>query len=148
MKKLNRFLITAFILIFYFSGQVAQAQVVDPTIKQYEKNKIQIFTMEERDNLYDWFEKRIDEMHLSDKLKEEYYSIILYYNVKMSRLDDKDKNYTKNEVLKKLDEYIARQDAEVKEILTKEQYKLHKENYDRLLMSIRKRIEETDKIKE
>lgn len=136
------------IALFYLSVQTAKAQVIDQKIKKYEKNKIQIFTVEERDNLYDWLEKRIDDMHLPEKVKEEYYSIILYYNVKMSRLDDKDKNYTKKEILKKLDEYIARQDAEVREILTEEQYKMHQKNYDRLLLSIRKRIVETPKIKE
>ena len=148
MKPLNRIFTAALISLLYFTGQSAQAQAVDAQIQIYEKNKIQIFTVEERGNLYDWFEKRIDDMHLSDKVKEEYYSIILYYNVKMSRLDDKDKNYSKKQILKKLDKYIARQDAEVKEILTDEEYKMHQENYDRMLKSIKKRIEETEKIKE
>jgi hypothetical protein len=148
MTNRNRYFVMVLIALFYFSGQKAQAQVVDQTISNYEKNKIQIFTVEERGNLYDWFESRIDKMHLPEKIKEEYYSIILYYNVKMSRLDDKDKKYTKKQVLKRMDKYIARQNAEVKEILTPEQYKMHLENYDRLLKSVRRRIEETDKIKE
>jgi len=62
--------------------------------------------------------------------------------------DDKDKNYSKKQILKKLDNYIVLQDAEVKEIPTDEVYKMHQENYDRMLKSIKKGIEETKKIKE
>ncbi len=138
---------SVFFILIFLSSQKISSQVLDAQTQKYESNKIQIFSPEERDNLYNWFEHRLDQMQLSEKIKEEYYSIILYYNVKMSRLDDKDKNLSKKQILRKLNKLMAKQDAEVQEILTSEQFKMHRDNYDRILQSIKKRIRETGKIR-
>ena len=138
----NLFIVLA---LFLFTGMnsVIKAQVTDPVLNEYEKNKVQIFSVKERDNLYNWFEERMKQMDMTPDERDEYYSIILYYAVKMGRLDDKDKYVSKEYLEKKIDRLVKKQNKELKEILSEENYKIHLKNYGKLLESIKKRVEET-----
>lgn len=138
---------TSLILFFGFcflTFQSTGAQILNQKMKEYEKNKIQIFTVNERDNLLSWFDEGVVSMNWTEDKKDEYYSILLYYFVKMARLDDKDKGNSKEEVIIKMDEILIKQDMEIKEVLTKEEYEKHQKNYKTLLTTIRTRISETD----
>lgn len=126
-------------------GYKASAQVMTYKTNELEDNKVQIFTDEERNNLYNWFDRRFDKMDLPKDKQEEYYSIIVYYFVKMSRLDDKDKGRTKKEVERDMKKLLKKQDKEIRELLTDEEYKLHRKYYDRLIKTIKTRLDETDK---
>lgn len=135
--KTKYYLFTCFFLISLLS---VNAQ--NPTLKEQkrEENKIQIFTSEERDNLQIWFYEKVNEMGLTETKREEYYSVILYYSVKMNRLDDKDIGYTKVEVEQKLEELLKKQDVEIKKLLSKDKYEMHIENYGELMRSVRNRM--------
>jgi hypothetical protein len=133
-----------FLLFFLISFLGVNAQVLTQKQMEYEKNKVQIFTEKERDNVQLWHQKRLELMNLSDDTEEKYNNTLVFYLVKMARLDDKDMGNSKEEVLQKLDELLIRQDEEIKEILSEDEYKTHLDNYGKILKSIRTRIEETD----
>jgi hypothetical protein len=102
---------------------------------------VQIFTSEEQANLQMWFYEKVDEMNLTEKVREEYYSIILYYAVKMNRLDDKDVGNTEEEVEEKLAILFEKQKAEVKILLPEKLYKMHVENFSELLGFVKNKKE-------
>ena len=104
-----------------------------------EDNKVQIFTYEEKANLQNWFQKEIQQMNLSQEQEASYSSIITYYVAKIARLDDKDQDYSKEEFKAKLNEFLGKQDADLKEILSDEQFAIHKEIYGEFLRSAYKR---------
>ena len=104
-----------------------------------EENKVQIFTYEEKANLQNWFQKEIQQMKLSQEQEASYSSIITYYVAKIARLDDKDQDYSKEEFKAKLNEFLGKQDADLKEILSDDQFAIHKEIYGEFLRSAYKR---------
>ena len=136
-------LVTLSFAFFLVANVSMEAQTLTVKQKEYEKNKVQIFTVNERNNLLNWFTERAKSMDLSEAKEDEYTGILIFYFVKMGRLDDKDQGNSKEEILQKMDELTKKQNAEVKEILTKEQYKVHVENFDKLIQSIKNRISET-----
>ena len=142
MKNIQ--LITLSFAFFLVANISLKAQTLTPQQQEYEKNKVQIFTMNERDNLLNWFTERAKTMHLSEAKEDEYTGILIFYFVKMSRLDDKDQGNSKEEILQKMDNLLVKQDAEVKKLLTKDQYKIHQENFGVLITNIKKRIAEID----
>ncbi len=133
-----------FISFFLFSFVHIIAQNLTQKQLEYEKNKVQIFTVKERDNLQIWFNEKVKLMNLSEAKEEEYSNIVIFYLVKMGRLDDKDIGNSKEEVLQKLDELLIKQDQEIKASLSEEEYEIHLKNYSKMLKSIRNRISETD----
>ena len=104
-----------------------------------KNNKVQIFTAEEKDNLQMWFHKEIKKMNLTELEQEEYIHILNYYIYKIGRLDDKDQFESMEYFKVRLNEYLAKQDAELIEILNQEQFQIHKEIYNRFLNSAYKR---------
>ncbi len=135
-----------FLFISFFLASFLNSNAQSLTQKQleYEKNKVQIFTVKERDNLQIWFNEKVKLMNLSEAKEEEYNNILIFYLVKMGRLDDKDMGNSKEEILQKLDELLLKQEGEIKAILSKEEYEIHLKNYSKMLKSIRNRISETD----
>ena len=104
-----------------------------------EDQKVQIFTYEEKANLQTWFNKELKRMQLSQEQESQYSSVITYYIAKISRLDDKDQDYSKDEFRAKLEDYLSKQDDDLKDILTAEQFAIHKEIYGEFLRSAYKR---------
>ena len=131
-------------IFFLITIVSANAQTLTPEQQEYENNKVQIFTVNERNNLLNWFTDRAELMNLSESKEDEYTNILLFYFVKMARLDDKDQGNSKEEILQKLDILQKKQDVKIKAILSDEQYKIHQTNYGELIKSIKVRIEETD----
>ena len=128
----TRILITALLLGIAFTG----------FSQEYSKKdrKVTIFTSEEKDNLQMWFNKEVDErMNLTPEEKDEYNSILTYYIVKMGRLDDKDKDFTKEELKIEVEKLLAKQDAELKLALSARQYAVHQEIYGELMSAAYKR---------
>ncbi len=104
-----------------------------------EERKVQIFTYEEKANLQNWFNEEVKRMDLSEEAEAQYNSIIVYYIAKISRLDDKDQEFTKEEFKAELNKYLAKQDTELQEVLTPEQFAIHKEIYGEFIRSASKR---------
>ncbi len=101
-----------------------------------EKNKVDIFNSEERDNLQAWFYEQTKAMGLSQAKMDEYYSIILYYVVKMKRLDDKDVGYSDDEIQLKFKDLLDKQNKEVRKLLNDDQYKSYIESFKTIIKSI------------
>ena len=141
--KITRLILLSF-SFFFISMISAKAQTLTPQQQEYEKNKVQIFTVNERDNLFNWFGERAKLMNLSEEKEDEYTGVLLFYFVKMGRLDDKDKGNSKEEIIQKMDKLLKKQDTEIREVLTNEEYEIHHKNYDKLVNSIKTRIAETD----
>ncbi len=104
-----------------------------------EDVKVQIFTHEERDNLQLWYHDQVKRMDLSEEKDSQYMSILTYYIAKITRLDDKDQDFSKEEFRAKLHEYLDKQDMDLREILTEEQFSIHKEIYGEFLRSAYRR---------
>jgi len=102
-------------------------------------DRVEIFTPEEKDNLQMWFHDEIKKMDLTYHQQEEYIHVLVYYIYKVGRLDDKDQWESKEYFKKRLNEYLIKQDTELQEILSKEQFEIHKEIYGRFLNSAYKR---------
>ena len=82
--------------------------------------------------------------NVTKETEEEYVNTLLAYIAKMARLVDKDKDYSKEEILGEIDKLIKRQNKAIKKILSKEEYEMHLATYDKLLLSVKNRIAETD----
>ncbi|WP_146192560.1 hypothetical protein [Xanthomarina spongicola] len=95
-----------------------------------------VYTVQERANIEAWFYERVNEMHLSDEEREEYDTIVYSYIFQMSRLNDKDKDYTIDEIHVKFDDIVDTMNAELKSVLTTEQYINHLENFNEIVRSI------------
>ncbi len=141
--KIIKLTIISFSLFFIAITEVA-AQTLTAKQQEYEKNKVQIFTVNERDNLLNWFTERAKSMNLSETKEDKYTGVLIFYFVKMSRLDDKDLGNSKEEIAQKMDILLKKQDVEIKAILSEDEYKIHQKNYNKFIKSIKKRIAETD----
>ncbi|WP_106795196.1 hypothetical protein [Aquimarina sp. Aq78] len=128
-----RITITGILLLVAVS---AFGQTQEEKKQEGEKNKTQIFTSGEKDNLQFFFKEQVDKMKLSEDLRDDYYGIILYYSNKMGRIGNKDKGYTEAEKKTKLDAMVIQLNDETKEILTKEQYQIHKESFGKIITSV------------
>lgn len=131
-------------MVFIASCLSMQGQEMTQKQKEYAENKVEIFTLEERDNIQMWVQEEVEKMGLSEEEISEYNNILLYYLGKIRRFDDKDKGNSKEEILQKLDQIIIKQNADVKEVLSEEQYKMHLEFYDKMILMMKNRIAEFD----
>ena len=104
-----------------------------------EDLKVKIFTTEERDNLQLWYHEEVQRMGLFEEIASQYNSILVYYVAKISRLDDKDLDLSKTEFKARLNEYLKKQDDDLREILTNEQFTIHKEIYGEFIRSAYRR---------
>jgi hypothetical protein len=104
-----------------------------------DNDRVEIFTPQEKDNLQMWFHDEIKKMDLTYHQQEEYIHVLVYYMYKIGRLDDTDNWESKEYFQKRLNEYLEKQDAEIQEILSEEQFEIHKEIYGTFLKSASKR---------
>lgn len=131
MKKLKILGCLIGSLLFAFTAGAQGAKEDD--------NKVQIFSYEEKANLQNWFQEEVKRMEFTQETEAQYSSIITYYIAKIARLDDKDQGYSKDEFKVKLNEYLLKQDNDLKEILSPEQFAIHEEIYGEFLRSAYKR---------
>ena len=102
-----------------------------------EQNKIDtLYTYEEKGNLQLMFNKEVEKMRLSQTKSNEYFNIMANYGYDMSRLDDKDKGFTSEEIRVELNKIVNKLNTEVKDLLNKRQYIIHLESMNKLLYSI------------
>ena len=137
-----------FTCIFLVFCSTICAQELTEKQKEYQENKMQIFTLEERNNIQNWIQKEFAQMNLSEEKEAQYSTILLSYMGKIQRLDDKDMGNSKEDIIQKMDEMIVNQDKELEKILSPEEFAMHVKIYDRLLLSVKNRIAETDYPKE
>ncbi len=116
-----------------FSQKMSQKQ------KEREQNKVNIHTSKENDNLQRFYAEEVDKMGLSDEKREEYYNILLSHTYDMSRLDDKDKDYTETEITEKFNAVIDKMNIKMKELLTPEQYVMHLETFSKIIYSVNRK---------
>ncbi len=112
--------------------------------KMQDTIKVEIYTSEERDNLQYWFHSKIGPMAMSDSINDRYFTVLTKYGYKIGRLNDKDKSYSNQEIIPRLDSLVKLQNAELRKILTEEQFLVHLENYKDIIYSIKTRLEKVD----
>ena len=78
-------------------------------------------------------------MDFTEEELDQYYAVIFYYVAKISRLDDLDKGYTKEEFKVELNKLLVKQEVDLREMLTEERYNLHATIYATFLNSAYKR---------
>ena len=137
-----------FICVFLIFCTSITAQELTEKQKEYQENKVEIFTVEERNNIQNWIQEEFSQMNLSEEKEEQYSTILLSYMGKIQRLDDKDMGNSKEDIVQKMDEMIVNQDKELEKILSPEEFAMHVKIYDKLLLSVKNRIAETDYPKE
>lgn len=98
-----------------------------------------VYTVEERANIQRWFYERVNDMQLKPEFRDDYDRIINKYVFDMSRLNDTDKNYTREEIHDKFDEMVDKMNTELKSILTTDQYVNHLENFGEIQRSVYRR---------
>ncbi len=123
-----------FLIVFIVGSGSAIAQQI-----KKDDNKVQIFTYEEKANLQNWYREEAKRMQLTEDQEANYSSILVYYVAKIARLDDKDQMFTKEEFKKELNKYLVKQEAELKEILSPEQFEIHQEIYAEFMRSAKRR---------
>ncbi len=123
----------SFILLWMFcTSSYIQAQ-------ESNSDKVEIFSSEEKDNLQIWFHEEVKKMNLSEEEMSQYTSVITYYIAKISRLDDKDKGFSKERFTKELNTLLDKQNKDLEDLLTPEQLQIHHEIYSEFLRSAYKR---------
>jgi hypothetical protein len=121
------------LVLFVWGTESVQAQTAPSDKKD---NKVEIFTDEERDNLQIWFYNETKSAIPEQEIRDEYYSVVLYYVVKMKRLNDKDKGLSKDKVYSEYLKLQKKQNKEVKKILNNAQYAKHLEWSETLNKSV------------
>lgn len=132
-------------LICIVSSFYVNAQNLTPKQLEREKNKVEIYTSEERDNLQFAYYKHIKEMNLSEKNEEEYNAIFGYYYMKVNRLNDKDKGLTHEEVKAQFQANMDKMNNEIVVVLNDEQKVMHKAYIDKFVYSIITRLDKVNK---
>lgn len=97
--------------------------------KQIErkKNKVTLFSTQEFSNLHFWFYYKVLDLKLSNDAEAQYSYVISKYTSKMSRLDDKDSDYSYDEIIAETHSLIHKINTDSKSILTVQQYNDHLE---------------------
>ena len=123
-------------LILILSLFIAGTSVSSSQEYTKKNRKVNIFTSEEKDNLQQWYHHEIDKIGFNQEEEDEYFSVLTYYVVKMARLDDKDKDFTKEELKIEAEKLLAKQDAELKLALSAEQYAKHQEIFGEFIRAV------------
>jgi len=131
MKHL-KLLLTILFLSFYVTshGQKSQKQI------DREKNRVEIFSDQERANLQLHFYDKTQEMNLSEDVEEEYYRLLLHYVYDIQRLNDKDKGLTNAEIKVDLEKLVTKMNSKIQPVLEEADYQTHLNNFNDLLKSI------------
>jgi len=111
MKTIKTFITIIFIFTIYNVNSQSQK------ITELEKNRVRLFSMEEFSNLSLWFYNELNEMKLTEDLENQYTSIFAMYTTRMSRLDDTDKGFTKEEIITKFKDLEGNLNNDINKIL-------------------------------
>lgn len=131
-------------ILFFLLAVVSSFGQNAITTKQQRRQAAKVdtvYTVQERANMGRWLYDRVNEMKLTDEVREAYDAIVFSHIYDMSRLNDKDKNLTDDEMRIGFDDIVDKMNLEVKEILTTEQYINHLENFAEIERSIYKKFD-------
>jgi mannitol-specific phosphotransferase system IIBC component len=134
MKKTPVLLLIGFLTSI--ASMQSQELKTEREIRRQEAKVDTVYTVQERANMELWFYERVNEMGLSDEIRDQYDTIVFSYIYQMSRLNDKDKDYSIEEIHVKFDAIVDNMNAELKQLLTTEQYINHLENFNQIVRSI------------
>jgi hypothetical protein len=109
------------------SQNVSQKQKQKQKQKERQENKVKLFTTQEFSNMHLWVYNQSLEMRLSKEVDNEYGSIMSMYTSRISRLDDKDKDFTHTEIIEQLNILIIKLNTSIQPILMHQQYTKHLE---------------------
>ena len=137
MKKFQYLLLFLLTPLLHIYGQNTMSQ---QQIRRQAAKVDTVYTTEERANMGVWFNDRVQDMKLTPEVREEYDAIIFSRIYDMTRINDKDKNYTDAEMQDKFDEIVDKMNSEVKKILSTEQYINHLENFAEIERSVYKKF--------
>lgn len=131
-----------YILVALFSIILFQVSFAQKSQKEIERenNKVTIFSYEEKDNLQLWLHEQVDKMEMTDELENNYYEVLSYYSHSIGRLNDKDKDYSKEEQQIKFHELVDNMNDKMKSILSPEQYTMHLETFNKIIYSINRKL--------
>lgn len=128
------------------------SQTLSQKEQQREDNEIALLTEEERSEIQLWFYQEVQKMSMDKETLNDYESNLLVYTSRMMRLNDKDQDYTHNEIINKFDTILDNLNDKMKDILSKEQYEIHEfnfkilANYTKLRMQIEAPISINSKV--
>lgn len=143
MKLAKTTYLFCIVLLMSIGIQAQNSQLSRKQIER-EKNKVEIFTPEERDNIQRWFYEQTNSMKLTEEVRSEYSGTLVYYTYDMRRLNDKDQNRTHEEVLADFVKLYDRANEAVRPLLTDEQYKLHLEYFTKVARDAIERFNKKD----
>jgi hypothetical protein len=86
-----------------------------------------LFSDDEFSNLHIWFYNEVQKMNLSENADNEYSSILNMHVGKMSRLDDKDRGNSNEEIIQKYNEIFDKLNVYIKPVLNQNQFIQHLE---------------------
>ncbi len=112
-------------LFFTLSFSHINAQSIKDQEKQ--NNKVSLFSDAEFANLHIWFYYEVQKMNLSENADNDYASILSMHLSRMSRLNDKDKGYSKEEIIKKFNEIFDKLNVDIEPVLNEDQFAQHLE---------------------
>lgn len=124
------FLSIAFTL--FISSPIASQGLTQKQLER-EKNKVEIYSPDEKDSIQMSFYDQANKMGLSVKNREKYSRIITDFVFDMKRVNDKDKGLTVDEMEEKMLKLENRTNNKVKQILNEDQFEKHKEIFDNLI---------------
>ena len=135
MKSIKKIILLLLFLstTFMFSQERTQKQL------EREQNKFDIFTPEENAELQYFYDAIINKMKLSEEEEELYYTILTFYTFDMARLDDKDKDFTKEEIRIKFNDLVNKMNTKIKVSFTVEQYIIHLEGFSEVIRLVSQR---------
>lgn len=112
-------------IIFSFSlNTTAQ----EKTNEKDEYETAIIFSPQDKDYLQLWHFEQVLQMNLDQEGRDNYLSLLNYYTYKMSRLGLKKYGYTDAERKEKFDGLVNKLNADMKDLLSPSDYKIHKES--------------------
>ena len=126
-------------LIFTLSFSHINAQSIKDQEKQH--NKVSLFSDAEFANLHIWFYYEVQKMNLSENADNDYASILSMHLSRMSRLNDKDKGYSKEEIIKKFNEIFDKLNVDIEPVLNEDQFAQHLEIMNVLSKAILNKLE-------
>lgn len=134
---MNRWIPTFILLssLYVGSSQVDKQQQLER-----ERVKVAIFTPEERANLELWFFEETQKMGLTEEVNKEYERIFFSHIYDLGRLNDKDKGLSDVEIKAGFERIIDNMNAEMKQLLTKDQYIHHLENCGEIVRSVYRKM--------
>jgi hypothetical protein len=127
MKTIKSILSIICVLTFINVNSQNVSQKQKQKQKERQENKVKLFTTQEFSNMHLWVYNQSLEMRLSKEVDNEYGSIMSMYTSRISRLDDKDKDFTHTEIIEQLNILIIKLNTSIQPILMHQQYTKHLE---------------------